>query len=226
VFEVYKIIIILFLLILVVAYIVVNLGNFIDVTEEPKQADIIVSLGGDYSGCRLKKAISIYKDGISQSRVFIYTGTDTAGKSFENVNSRKQYLLNQNIEEKNIVHVSKKLIRNTMEEVLFIKKYMLHNNYKSVLFISHPQHSRRISSLANVIAGYKNAGLSLSVASCNPNWWKKNKYYANEISFYVTLNEMEKLFYNLLKYSPPLISFTSYKKNDKDALWSEFIDLK
>ena len=208
---------------ILVAYIFLNLGNFIDVTEEPKQADIIVALGGDYSGCRLKKAVSIYKDGISKSRIFIYTGTDTAESSFKNVSSRKQYLLNQNIKKENIVHVSKKLITNTMEEVLFIKKYMLHNNYKSVLFVSHPQHSRRISSLANVIADYKSTGLSLSVASCNPGWWEKNMYYTNQTSFLVTVQEMEKLFYNLLKYSPLLIDFTSYKKNNKDSLWNESI---
>ena len=212
--------------IIVIVYIFLNLGNFIDVTEEPKQADIIVSLGGDYSGCRLKKAVSIYKDGISKSRIFIYTGTDTTESSFEDVSSRKQYLLNQNIKKENIVHISKKLITNTMEEVLFIKKYMLHNNYKSVLFVSHPQHSRRIFSLANLIADYKGAGLSLSIASCNPGWWEKNRYYTNQISFLVTMQEIEKLFYNLLKYSPPLIGFTSYKENNKDALWEKFIGLK
>jgi len=110
-----------------------------------------------------------------------------------------------------------------MEEVLFIKKYMLHNNYKSVLFVSHPQHSRRISSLANLIAGYKDVGLSLSVVSCNPGWWKKSRYYTSKTSFIVTMHEMEKLFYNLLKYSPLLIDFTSYKKNNKDSLWEKSI---
>jgi len=204
-------------------YIFLNLGNFIDVTEDPKPADIIVSLGGDYSGCRLKKAVSIYKNGISKSGIFIYTGTDVLESSLKDVSSRKQYLLNQNIKKENIVYVSKKLITNTMEEVLFIKKYMLHNNYKSVLFVSHPQHSRRISSLANLIAGYEDAGLSLSIASCNPDLWEKSRYYTNKTSFIFTIDEIKKLFYNLFKYSPLLIDYTSYKKNNRDALWDESI---
>lgn len=204
-------------------YVFLNLGNFIDVTEEPKKVDIIVSLGGDYSGCRLKKAVSLYKDGVSKSDMFVYTGADTAGASLKDVDSRKQYLLNQNIKKEDILHISKKLITNTMEEIFFIKKYMLHHGYKSVIFVSHPQHSRRISSLANLIAGYKDAGLSLSIVSCNPGWWKKSMYYTSRTSFLVTMHEMEKLFYNLLKYSPPLIGFTSYKKNNKDSLWDESI---
>jgi len=221
---VYKIIIFIIFFLLALVYIFLNLGNFIDVTSKPKKADIIVSLGGDYSGCRLKKAVELYKQGLSKSDIFVYTGRDLLESKLSGYSSRKEYLLSQDIKEENIFHVNREMITNTMEEVLFIKQYMIYHNYKSVLIVSHPQHSRRISSLANVIAGYENEGLSLSVASCNPGWWDKNRYYLNDTSFKVTMHEMVKLLYNVVKYNPLLIKYTSYERKKKEQLWTDYID--
>jgi len=55
--------VILFLILSLFSLLVfMNLGNFIDVTQKPVQADIIVSLGGG-SGCRIQTALSLYKNG-------------------------------------------------------------------------------------------------------------------------------------------------------------------
>ena len=216
--------IILILFLLLCLYIFLNLGKFVDVTEPPKQADIIVSLGGDYFGCRLKTAVELYKKGYSKSGKFIYTGRDTVSHSLEESLSRKQYILKNGVNEKKIIHVNKGIIDNTMEEVLFIKKYMLHYNYQSVLFVSHPQHSRRISLLAQLIGKYEENHLNISIVSCNPLWWNSTDYYKNKIAFVVTFDELKKIGYNLIKYATPFIKYTSYSRNMKDEKWQLFID--
>lgn len=202
-------------------YLFLNLGNFMDVTKMPQKADIIVSLGGDQRGYRIKKALSLYKKGISNSKILIYTGPNDTHSSFNKSRSKKQYLLNQNLKNKNIFHIRE--VANTMEEIFFIKKYMLYNNYKSVLFVSHPHHSRRIEILANVIAGYKDNNLNLSVASCNPVWWEKDKYYTNIIPLAATIKETVKLIYNLVKYTPLLIKYTDYSKRDREKQWNNIL---
>ena len=204
-------------------YLFLNLGNFIDVTEKPRKTDIIVALGGGTSGDRLKKAISLYKKGFSKSNIFIYTGTDNTQGNFEEFNSRKQYLLSQNIKSENIFHVNKKMITNTMEELLFIKKYMLYNNYKSVLFVSCPQHSRRISVLANFIANYKENDLQFSIVGCDLDWWDKSNYYKNKTSLVTTFRETMKLIYNLLKYNFIHIKYTDYYEQDKELKWDNIL---
>ncbi len=204
-------------------FVFLNLGRFIDVTEEPVQADIIVSLGGD-SGCRIKTALSLYKNGYSKSGKFIYTHRDTIGRSVTPSLSKKEYLLNNGVQNKNIIHIDESMITNTMEEVYFIKKYMLAHHYKSVIFVSHPQHSRRISTLAKSVANYEEAGLQLLVASCNPKWWNRTAYYMNKTSFNVTIYETGKLFYNLLKYGTPLIHYTKYSKKIQNREWDKALD--
>lgn len=218
----FKIIFITIFFLLMFVYAFLNLDNFIDVTIKPKKADIIVSLGGDYSGCRLKKALSLYEEGLSKSGEFIYTGVDKLGL----VSSRKQFLIDNKVDKKKIIHINKKLITNTMEEIFFIKKYMLYNNLKSVLIVSHPQHSRRIRTLSKYIANYKESGLNLYIASCNPSWWNKNTYNLNDTSFKVTMREMIKLVYNVVKYSPLFIGYTTYMTRDKESLWENFLKSK
>ncbi len=209
--------------IIVGIYVFLNLGKFVDQTQPPMQSDIIVALGGDYSGCRLKKALELYKEGYSASKKFIYTSRDSVSKSLDSSGSRRIYLLKHGIKAENIINVDRSMISNTMEEVLFLKKYMLYHHYKSLLIVSHPQHSRRIKALARYIAHYPKYGLQLRVVSCEPGWWNANEYYKNKIALAVTLKEIEKLVYNLMKYSPLLVDYTAYAKQHKSTLWKKDI---
>ncbi len=219
----YKVFFVFIFIVIIGIYLFLNLGKFIDVSKEPVKSDIIVSLGGDYSGCRIREALHLYKQGFSISGKFMYTSRDSVSSSIDKSESRKQYLLNNEVRAKDIVHVRKEMVFNTMEEVLFIKKYMLFHNYKSVLIVSHPQHSRRIQTFAKYIADYKKYGLDLHIASCHPRWWNAAKYYENETSFKVTIQEFLKLVYNLLKYNPLMIQYTNYYKSDKEKLWDDEI---
>lgn len=218
-FLIYKII--LFVLILFLTFI--NLGNFVDITEEPQASDLIVALGGDGSNARIEKALEIYKQGFSSSKKIIYTGRDIGNAIKQNTLSRRTYLLNNNVNKKNIIHINMKIISNTMEEVLFIKKYMLAHDLKHVTFVSHPHHSRRIYTLSNTIAKYKETGLQVSIVGCSASWWNKCNYYTNRSSIRVTFRELIKLIYNLVKYGTPLIYLTDYYKENKDTKWGNII---
>ena len=218
---IYKIRILLVLVSSIFIIIFINLGKFVDISQKPFKADIIVSLGGDYMGCRMKTALSLYKNGYSKSEKLIYTHKDTINGAFTPFLSIKEYLLSNSVKNKNIVHIDESIVTNTMEEVYFIKKYMLAHQYKSVIFVSHPYHSKRISILAKAVAGYEKAGLHILIASCNPKWWNRSAYYMNETAFRETINEIGKLFYNLLKYGTPLIHYTEYAKKIQNREWEK-----
>jgi len=192
-----------------------NLGRFVDITQPPIQSDIIVSLGGDASGCRIQKALSLYKEGFSKSGKFIYTDIDYIDVTFSPTHSRKEYLELNGIPRQKIINVDETMIYNTMEEVFFIKQYMQKHRYKSVLFVSHPQHSRRIDFMARHIADYGDAGLELRIVSCAPLWWNREHYYETEVGYKVAIYETIKLFYNAFKYNPLLIGDTAYERQSK-----------
>jgi hypothetical protein len=110
-----------------------------------------------------------------------------------------------------------------MEEVFFIKQYMQKHHYKTVIFVSHPQHSRRIDFMARHIANYDEAGLELRIVSCNPSWWDREHYYNTEVGYKVAIYETIKLFYNAFKYNPLLIGDTAYGQKVKNNEWEKAI---
>ncbi len=221
--QMLKITIVLFLLFLLGLYLFMNLGRFTDVTEQPVKADIIVSFGGD-SGSRIKRSLQLYKEGYSRSHKIIYTGGDQASsKPSSPFYSIKQYLLSNGLNEDDIVHIDFSMIRNTMEEIFFVKEYMLKHGMKHVLFVSTPFHSRRIKTLTDIVAKYDNAGLHYTIAGAYT-WKNKSDYYKDKnIRSYVIL-EMEKLVYNLLKYGTPLIRYTRYYKLKENGTWNRNVD--
>lgn len=219
----YKKLLIATLLLFFCVIIFLNLGRFIDVTQKPLKSDIIISLGGD-NGCRLETALKLYKEGLSASGKLMYTGREAIGPSYSLSLSKKKYLENNGVQTQGIIHVDKSIITNTMGEVFFIKEYMLRHNLKSVIFVSHPQHSRRISTLAKYVADYNSAGLDFIVASCHPEWWNKEHYYMNELAIKVSIREALKLIYNFIKYNTPLIAYTKYSAQQRSGEWEAALE--
>lgn len=198
------------------------LGRFVDVTEPPEPADVIVALGGDESGCRLQKALQYYQEGNSLSRKFLYTYVDMlSNRAMSKSGSRRIYLEENGVIPTDIVHIDENVVYNTMEEVFFVKQYLLAHNYHSVLFVSHPQHSRRIEWMARYLADYDGSGLRFQVAGCEPYWWHRNTYFQNKIGFAVAVQELAKIVYNFFKYNPLLIDKTEYAHKVSSGEWKK-----
>jgi len=174
-----------------------NLGNFFDVSQEPKQSDIIVSLGGD-NGSRIKKTLELYDNNMSKSGKIILTGVDgfDHGMKLYELDWRADYLAKKGVSHQNIVFNTK--AKNTMEEIQFIKRYMLANHLHSVMFVTDPPHSRRIRFFASEVAKYKDANISYRVVATNDAWWDRDHYYRNPDAVIFVLNESIKLSYYYL----------------------------
>ena len=218
-----KFLVVLVLFVVTGVILFVNLGRFIDVTKVPQKADIIVSLGGD-SGCRLQQALALYQAGYATSQKLLYTGDDRISKRLDTSLSKTQYLRHHGMTREHRVHVDATLVSNTMEEVYFVQQYMITHRYRKVIFVSHPQHSRRIATLASIVADYHADGLSFTVVSCEPRWWNRTCYFKNDTAIKAALRELAKLVYNVLKYGTPLRDYTSYVQADKVELWEQAIE--
>jgi uncharacterized SAM-binding protein YcdF (DUF218 family) len=174
-----------------------GLGEYLDITVEPRKADIIVYLGGGGFE-RMEKTMDLYRLGYSKTGKIIFTASATLYINRRYVIRKKNYFIEQGIPKENIVHAKK--TKNTMEEVLFVKNYMLEHGLKSVIFISDPPHSRRIIFLAQSIADYKGNGLSCSVVGSDVKWWSKKNYYRSTKALTMVVSELIKLPYNYFVY--------------------------
>jgi uncharacterized SAM-binding protein YcdF (DUF218 family) len=174
------------------------MGIFLDLTTPPVKSDIIVVLGGG-KDTRIKQGFILYKNHYSKSENIIFTGDDLYDEVFP-VFSRSQYLIQKGVKPSNIIHIAH--VSNTMEELIEIKKYLLKHHLKTVLFVTHPTHTRRIKILANFIADYDDANITISFSEADDTKvWNKNLYFLNFESIKLVLLEYLKIFYNLLKYT-------------------------
>ncbi len=219
----FKIILFLIFLLFLALLLFINLGKFTDATQKPEVADIIVSLGGD-SGSRIKKALQLYKQGYSKSHKIIYTGRDQISNQLDHpLYSTKQYLINNDVSENDIIHIDMSMIKNTMEEIFFVKEYMLKHNLKNVIFVSTPFHTRRIKVLADIIAKFNKADLHYTIVGAYT-WKNKNDYYKDKNARSLVIDEVIKLVYNVLKHGTPLIKYTRYNELKENGIWDRNVN--
>lgn len=168
-----------------------NLGNFLDISQEPRKAELIVCLGGGEEYVRIKKAISIYQDG----NLLLVTGGTNFTKKDPMQDDRISYLAKY----PNIKYEYNPSLKNTADELLYVKKIMKDYNFKNVSIVSDPYHTRRIQILADLF-DFEKVGIELNIVGSDLSWWNKSTYYKEEKAIEVAFSELIKIPYNFIKY--------------------------
>lgn len=168
-------------------YSFLNLGNFLDVTSKPSKTDLIVCLGGGTNNLRHKKTIELYKNGFLKNKYIIFTGGSYIYKN--------TYI---NIEE-NINLIKNNKVKNTMEEILYIKDFIKEKNLSSVIFVTDAPHSRRVKFFWDTF-GEKLKDVSFTIVASDLTSWDSSKYYTNDFSLKYAFSELTKLVYNSILY--------------------------
>lgn len=168
-------------------FIILNLGNFLDISEAPKKSDIIVSLGGGDLD-RVKKSLELYNKNFSTKNILILTGNN------ENINDpRIKYIKSNNTSEINIIEIFD--TKNTYEEMIFIKTFLIEKNYTSAIIVSDAPHSKRIKYLLDTIKTKNSSNLEFNIVSSSGQWWNKELYYKNiRARIFATLESIKLLF--------------------------------
>ena len=156
------------------------------------KADIIIVLAGGENEDRLKESLSYYKNNIPKSKLIIYTGGEFTHFKTEPRNSRRYYFENNGIAPSNIINISN--VKNTMDEMMFLKNFMIKNRFNKTTIISDGYHAFRIYFIANHLLDYKKDGLEIDIKSIK---YSEESIFKN-IKY--SLIESLKLYYNIIKY--------------------------
>lgn len=178
-----------------------NLGNFLDVTQEPSKTDLVVCLGGGDYKTRIKKTVEIYNKNFSNTNTIILTSYANSPNEVKKgiiEDKRITYIKEKSIENINIIH--NKDLRNTADEIKFIKKHMIENSLKDVTIVSDPAHSRRIMFFSKLISVENDKDLSFKVVGTDDTKWDKKEYYKHNYSFIYAFTEVAKTIYGIFIY--------------------------
>jgi len=193
----YRFLVLILFLLLLGILIFFNLGKIVDATTKPKKVDLLVCLGGGDFKNRVQKTKELLKDGFLNSDTIIFTNP----VKIDDISD--------------INFVQPKGLKNTYEEVTYVKKYMKKHGLKTATFISEAPHSRRILLFTKF---FGEGDFEFSVVGSEFEWDAENYYKYPHMRAYV-FSEVTKLFYNLFLYgvldSVGLKeSFESYFKDD------------
>ncbi len=180
-----KIIFVFTTILLLLSFVFLNLGKWIDVTEKPMKADIIVCLGGGTID-RVKKSIELLEGGYSEKEVFLLIG-----ESWYN-----QPYIKKNYPDMNIVIDESP--KNTKEEVLFIKQYMKKHGYKSALVVTDPPHSGRVKLLTSLIWVEGDENMTFAMIGTEVKWWDAEEYYKSERARGFVMHEVMGMVFHLI----------------------------
>ncbi len=182
-----KIVFIFVIFLLLLIFVGLNLGKWIDVTEKPVKSDIIVCLGGGTID-RVKKSIELLEQGYAGKQVFLLIGESWYNQPYIAKNHP------------NIPLVIDEGPKNTKEEVLFIKQYMKKHSYKSALIVTDPPHSRRVSLLTSLISVEGDEGMTFRMIGSGVKWWDKENYYENKRARSSVEHEIMGILYSFFTY--------------------------
>lgn len=193
---------ILFTLFLII--VILDLGKYLDASDKPQKADVIVCLGGGAKD-RIATAIQLYENGYSKQNILILTG-----------DNRSKIRIKQNLGDKRIEYLKKhnylsvnlfqnKSLKNTKQEIIFIKKYLLKHKYTSAIIVSNTPHTRRIKILIHLLKVHNDDNLKFYIVGSEEKWWNSAAYYKNKQARMFASREIVKILYayivyDLLKY--------------------------
>lgn len=177
-----------------------NLGKFLDITQKPSKTELLVCLGGGVYQTRIEKTLELYKKDFLTTNSLILTGyvnnsNDVKKKIIDD--KRITFIKEKATTDLNIIF--EKDLKNTVEEVRFVKNFMKENNINSVTFISDPAHSRRISLFFEYLTP-TNENFEYQIVGAEDKKWDTANYYKTKYSLNYALTEVAKIFYGFFKY--------------------------
>lgn len=151
-----------------------------DKTSKPVESEFIYCLGGGNDYSRINRAKEIFDKNYSSKNLLIYTGSDYTSRNI--YPSKSSFKIE-----------TYKNLKNTFEEISFLKEYMLKNNFKNVIIITDKYHSLRVDLFAKYILNFESLNLEYTIVSP-----------INRSFFYTykkTFLELFKIIFNSIKYT-------------------------
>lgn len=179
----------IFFLIGLLILIIPNFGKILNTTTKPIESDLVVCLGGGTIE-RVKKSLSLMDKGLVKSNKLLLIG-----ESWYNQPYIKKNRPNINIE-------INETPKNTIQEVVAIKKYMIKNNFKSALIVTDSPHSARVTLLSYLLQVEHDDNIEIHLINSDISWWKETNYYLDKRSRDTAIHETLGILYSILFYNP------------------------
>jgi uncharacterized SAM-binding protein YcdF (DUF218 family) len=171
-----------------VAGTVFGIGWFLSPQDKLEKSDAVVAISGGETVSRASEAIKLYEEGWAKKIIFSGAALDPNGPS--NALAMKRVALGEGVPGSDIL--IEETSTNTIENAAEVAKLVEDNQIKSLILVTSPYHQRRASLTFGEALGDEVKLLNHSTTDQN---WRRSRWWNNDYSYRLTLDEAKKTLY-------------------------------
>lgn len=164
-----------------------QLGNYLELQDDPQQADAIVVISGGGME-RIEKGITLLKDDYASYLVLSGAAYDD-GTS--NAASMRLFALQSGVPDEQILLDEDSL--NTYENAFDVEKILKEHNLKKIILVTSSYHQRRAYNTFKYVLGDENEIINVPA---KPDFWDASLWWKNDKSKHLVLTEIVKILYS------------------------------
>ncbi len=156
-------------------------------TQNLQKADAIVVVSGGQTTTRAEKGIELYKKGYAPMIIFSGAALDDGPSNAYQMQSQA---LVAGLPAQAILTDTDS--QNTFQNATNTKRLLEDIGAKNIILVTSPYHQRRVHDTFSYVLG---KGYEVQNASSVDNRWSKSEWWATDFGKYISLSEMQKMFY-------------------------------
>lgn len=156
----------------------INLGEYLVISETPKDSDVIVVLSGEDG--RLQQGAKLYKGGFAK-----FTLLTNSTVRFSTVDEAIAF----GIPKSKILKEER--ATSTYTNAIYTKEILEQENLESVIVVTSDFHMRRTKLIFNRV--FKNTDIQLLYISSDTSWFNKDQWWKDNLSKRVVIHEWIKI---------------------------------
>ena len=162
-----------------------SLGFYLSPQSSLSKSDVIVAVSGGDTPARTEEAIRLYKEGWARKIIFSGAALDTSGPS--NAAAMKRQAVTEGVPAEDVL--LDEVSTNTFENALAVREIVRREGMKQIILVTSPYHQRRAYVTFRAKLGPETKILNHSAVDER---WRRSAWWANDYSYRITLDELQK----------------------------------
>ncbi len=186
-----KLLIAVFLAAVIVIIIPLSISFYLSPQDNLSKCDAIVVISGGDTTARLAEGVNLYKDGWAPK--IIFSGAAAQGEISNALAMKREALTRGALESEILIEEES---TTTEENARFVAELITNNDIKSIILVTSPYHQRRAYNHFRKELG---DGFVIINHSAKDQNWSKTNWWDNATARFLTLGEVLKNFYLLIR---------------------------
>lgn len=166
----------------------VGVGFFLSPQDELEKSDAIVTISGGETSQRVAEAVDLFKNGWAPLLIMSGAARD---EKVSNAEMMQQIAVSLGVPRAKIM--TEKEAENTLDNAKFVRDIIKDQKFTKIILVTSPYHQKR-ASLAFAKA-LKDLPVKIINHSSTDSTWRKNGWWEDEWSRYLTWSELQKTIY-------------------------------